>query len=51
MTLRMIINYNGANYENIRVIIVHDKENSIVNVSDFWTLQEHLWQYYRLRIK
>ena len=35
MTLRMIINYNGANYENIRVIIVHDKENSIVNVSDF----------------
>lgn len=38
MTLRMLINYNGVNYENIRVIVVHDKENSIVNVSDFLDL-------------
>jgi len=38
MTLRMLVNYNGANYENLRVIIVHDKENSIVNVSDFLDL-------------
>lgn len=38
MTLRMLINYNGSNYENVRVIVLHDKENSIVNVSDFLDL-------------
>ena len=35
MTLRMVINYNGTNYENIRVIVFLDKENSITNVSDY----------------
>ena len=35
MTLRMIINYNGSNYENVRVIVFLDKENSITNVSDY----------------
>jgi len=35
MTLRMLLNYNGSNYENIRIIILHDKENSVANVSDF----------------
>lgn len=35
MTLRMLINYNGSNYENIRVIVFLDKENSITNVSDY----------------
>jgi len=35
MTLRMVINYNGANYENVRVIVFLDKENSITNVNDY----------------
>ena len=35
MTLRMVINYNGTNYENVRVIVFLDKENSITNVSDY----------------
>jgi len=38
LTMRMILNYNGSNYENIRVIIFNDKENSMVNVSDFLDL-------------
>jgi len=35
MTLRMVINYNGTNYENVRVIIFLDKENSVTAVGDY----------------
>lgn len=35
LTMRLLFQYNGANFENIRVIIFRDKENSIVNVSDY----------------
>lgn len=35
MTLRMILQYNGTNFENVRVIIFIDKENTLTNVSDY----------------
>ena len=35
LTMRLLFQYNGSQYENIRVIIFNDKENSITNVSDF----------------
>lgn len=38
LTMRLLFQYNGTNFENIRVIIFHDKENSITNVSDYLQL-------------
>ena len=35
LTMRLLFQFNGSNFENLRVIIFHDKENSITNVSDF----------------
>lgn len=35
LTMRLLLQWNGANFENVRVIIFLDKENSITNVSDF----------------
>lgn len=35
MTLRMVINYNGTNYENVRVIIFLDKLNTILTVANY----------------
>lgn len=35
LTMRLLFQFNGLQYENVRVIIFHDKENSITNVSDF----------------
>ena len=35
MTLRMLLQYNGTNFENVRVIVFIDKENTITNVSDY----------------
>ena len=35
LTMRLLFQFNGSNFENIRVIIFLDKENSITNVSDF----------------